>query len=191
MASEGDYSQRTRPWRAILGVAVGALLLGALTLGFRAHYLGWFGESVTNVAAWGADWQTWVDEQPLEHPALVHLMPKGCLCRFFTGEHAADLSNRAGELGYHRYQAGDAFLGADLADLLSPAYFPDSPGPMLALTGADGQIRYLGPYSDGLRCTAANSLVDDWLPLSRAGRVLQVDASSCQCEGFAPAVAGG
>lgn len=171
-------------WRAMLGVVLGALVLGLITLGFRAHYLGWFGESVANVGRWGGDWQVWLDEQPLQHPAMVHLMPAGCLCRFFTAQHAADLSERARSLGYHRYQAGDEFLSPELADPLHPASFPDSPGPLLALTGADGQIRYLGPYSDGLRCTAGNSLVEDWLPFSRPGRVLQVDANSCQCPGF-------
>ncbi|MEX0624029.1 DUF6436 domain-containing protein [Saccharospirillum sp.] len=178
-------------WRAVLGLIVAGLVLATVTFGFRAQYLGWFGESVPDVARWGTDWQTWLDQQPIEHPAMVHLMPEGCLCRFFTGQHAADLSIRADALGYQRYQAGDDFLSTELAQLLLTPSFPNSPGPMLALTGADGQIRYLGPYSDGLRCTTANSLVDDWLPLSRPGRVLQVDANSCQCESFGLVATGG
>jgi len=182
---------RSKPWLAIIGLVASALVLTIATLGFRAHYLGWFGESVPNVARWGTDWQAWLDQQPVEHPAIVHLMPEGCPCRFFTGQHAADLSRRAKVLGYRRYQAGDEILDTDLADLLPTRSFPNSPGPLLALTGADGQIRYLGPYSDGLRCSAANSLVDDWLPLSRPGRILQVDASSCQCSGFGPLSTGG
>lgn len=166
---------------------VAILVLATATLGFRAHYLGWFGESVTNVTTWGADWQMWLDQQPIEHPAMVHLMPANCLCRFFTGQHAADLSIRAKALGYHPYQAGDDFLSDEVAKPLLTRSYPLSPGPLLALTGADGQIRYLGAYSEGLRCTTSNSLVDDWLPLSRTGRVLQVDADSCQCSGFKPA----
>ncbi len=181
----------SRVWLSVGGLVAAGLILAAVTLGFRAHYLGWFGESVSNVANWGADWQDWLDQQPIEHPALVHLMPGGCLCRFFTAGHAAELSARADTLGYHRYQAGDNFLSEALAVPLHTRSFPQSPGPMLALTGVDGQIRYLGPYSDGLRCTTANSLVDDWLPLTRLGQVLQVDANSCQCSGFAPAAAGG
>lgn len=179
------HAPRSTPW-TIIGLVAAVLVLAAVTLGFRAHYLGWFGESVSNVGRWGTDWQDWLDQQPIEHPAMVHLMPEGCLCRFFTGQHAGDLSILAEPMGYHRYQAGDEFLDADLADPLLTRSFPDSPGPLLALTGADGQIRYLGPYSDGLRCTTANSLVDDWLPLSRPGQVLQVDANSCQCSGFGP-----
>jgi hypothetical protein len=115
---------------------------------------------------------------------MVHLMPPGCLCRFFTTEHASDLSEQARAMGYHSYQAGDPFLETDVAEVLNTASFPLSPGPLLALTGIDGLIRDLGPYSDGLNCTSANSLVDAWLPLSRAGRIFQVDADSCQCSGF-------
>lgn len=178
-------------WRTSIGLAVAGIVLAALTLGIRAQYLGWFGETVPDVARWGENWQHWLDQQPIEHPAMVHLMPEGCLCRFFTSQHAAVLSARAAELGYHRYQAGDEFLGTELARPLRTRSFPTSPGPLLALTGTDGQLRYLGPYSDGLRCTAANSLVDDWLALSRPGRVLQVDANSCQCGGFGAVAAGG
>lgn len=190
MPAQTQRLVRSASWRTLVGLAVAGVLLAVVTLGVRAQYLGWFGESVADVAGWGADWQDWLDQQPIEHPAMVHLMPDGCLCRFFTNQHAADLSSRAAALGYHRYQAGDDFLSMELALSLPTDSFPSSPGPLLALTGADGQIRYLGPYSDGLRCTSANSLVDDWLPLSRPGRILQVDANSCQCKGFGPVVAG-
>jgi hypothetical protein len=162
-----------------------ALLLIAAGFAFRSHYLGWFGSAIPNVAAWGNDWQAWLDQQAIEHPAMVHLMPPDCLCRFFTATHASDLSEQARVMGYTVYQAGDSFLKDSLAVSLQTGSFPASPGPLLGLTDTDGLIRYLGPYSDGLTCTSATSLVDDWLPLARPGHVLQVDANSCQCAGFA------
>jgi hypothetical protein len=175
-------SGSVRRWLALIVLSAGLLL--AVSLWFRAQYQGWFGASIPNVEVWGDNWQHWVDRQPLDHPAMIHLMPAGCLCRFFTVQHASALSEQARALGYSRYQGGNIFLSSDLAVPLETSDFPASPGPLLALTDSDGSLRYLGPYSDGLRCTSANSLVDDWLPLSRPGQLLQVDANSCQCDNF-------
>lgn len=179
-----------RQWRWPLVLVATGLMLIAAGFGFRAHYTGWFGSTIPNVAVWGGDWQAWLDRQSIDHPAMVHLMPPECLCRFFTIGHASELTEQARALGYNRYQAGDSFLQGDLAVMIQTRTFPQSPGPLLALTDRDGQLRYLGPYSDGLTCTSANSLVDDWLPLSRPGQILQVDANSCQCAGFAGVAVG-
>ena len=160
------------------------LLTAAIILSlilFRQSQLGWFGETVTDVPAWQAQWQEWIKRQPLEHPAMVHWVPPDCLCRFFTAGHATTLSERADNLGYSVYQIGEPSLSLDVArPITSSPDFP-TPGPLVLLTNAEGGIRYLGPYSDGLTCTQANSLVDDWLPLTRPGQLLNLDVTSCRC----------
>lgn len=162
-----------------LAAITAAIILSLIV--FRQSQLGWFGETVTSVPAWQAQWQEWINRQSLKHPAMVHWVPPDCLCRFFTAGHATGLSERAETLGYSVYQIGEPSLNLDIAQpLASGPDFP-TPGPLVLLTNTEGGIRYLGPYSDGLTCTQANSLVDDWLPLSRQGQVLNLDVTSCRC----------
>lgn len=161
--------------------ALPLLLALAAGLWFRQTHLDWLGRSVTDVSAWRADWQSWVDAQSgLRHPAMLHWMPSGCLCRFMAAGHAAALSREGRALGYQPYQLGQAFLSAADAPPLAGRP-PLSPGPLIVLTGAGGDIRYLGAYSSGLTCSQGNSLVGDWLPLSRPGSVVNLDASTCVC----------
>lgn len=158
------------------------LLALAAALWFRQSHLDWLGRSVSDVSAWSDQWQDWVDtRRDLTHPAMIHWMPPGCLCRFMASGHASSLSESGRELGYHPVQLGTPFIKQTLAALLDDGAPPASPGPLIVLTGADGQIRYLGAYSSGLTCAQSNSLVDDWLPLSRPGSVVNLDATTCVC----------
>ncbi|MCH8532689.1 MAG: DUF6436 domain-containing protein [Saccharospirillum sp.] len=166
--------------RVSLGVFL-ILLAGGSVFWFERHYMGWFGESVDNMNAWQGQWQSWLDGQPeLEHPAMVHLLPEDCLCRWFVRDHAGDLSDKAVQLGYQVYQTS-VLLGEEQASLLKYPIDFASPGPLMILTNAEGEVRYLGPYSDGLRCNAETSLVDQWLPLELRGQVVQLDANGCVC----------
>ncbi|GGX73980.1 DUF6436 domain-containing protein [Saccharospirillum salsuginis] len=167
----------------VAGLAVAILALVSVgVFWFRADQLGWFGETVSDVPAWHDQWQEWVDDRAdIDHPAMVHWIPEHCLCRFFMAGHAADLSERAPSLGYAAYQTGEISLSIDLARPLRSTPDFNTPGPLILLTNTDGAIRYLGPYSDGLTCTSANSLVDDWLPLSRSGQAINLDVTSCRC----------
>jgi len=167
----------------VAGLALTILVLVSVgVFWFRSDQLGWFGETVSDVPAWNNHWQSWVDERSdIDHPAMVHWIPEDCLCRFFMASHAGDLSERATSLGYAAYQVGEISLSIDLAKPVQPTPDFETPGPLILLTNADGAIRYLGPYSDGLTCTNANSLVDDWLPLSRAGQAVNLDVTSCRC----------
>lgn len=150
-------------------------------LWFRQTHLDWLGRSVSDVTAWQQQWQQWLDERDdLTHPVMLHWMPEGCLCRFMAAGHATNLSRNAAALGYQVVQLGTPFVAETLALPLAGAP-PTSPGPIIVLTGADGQLRYLGAYSSGLSCAQANSLVDDWLPLTRPGSVVNLDASTCVC----------
>ncbi|MHA7878185.1 MAG: DUF6436 domain-containing protein [Saccharospirillum sp.] len=158
-----------------------ALVAAGAVYWFQATHLGWFGETVDDMRAWQSHWQGWVNEQAaVQHPAMVHLVPEGCLCRFFVQAHAADLSQSAQELGYRVYQTS-SLLPSERAERLDRPVAFDSPGPLLMLTDHNGELRYLGPYSDGVRCNAETSLVDQWLPLSLGGQVIQLDASGCLC----------
>ncbi|WP_108125371.1 DUF6436 domain-containing protein [Saccharospirillum mangrovi] len=169
---------RNRRW---LWWLLPVLVVLLATLWFRQTHLNWLGRTVPDVSRWSADWQEWIDSRDdLTHPAMLHWMPTGCLCRFMAAGHASTLSEEGLALGYQPYQLGTPFIAANLATPL-PGLPPASPGPMIALTGADGQLRYLGAYSSGLTCAQSNSLVDDWLPLSRPGSVVNLDATTCVC----------
>ena len=172
-------------FKAFLAVVPAVLILLLVSVGvfwFRADQLGWFGETVSDVPAWHGDWQDWIaDRADIDHPAMVHWIPEDCLCRFFMAGHAGDLSERAPSMGYAVYQTGEISLSIDLARPVRSTPDFATPGPLIVLTDADGGIRYLGPYSDGLTCTSANSLVEDWLPLSRSGRAINLDVTSCRC----------
>lgn len=157
------------------------LLAGGSVYWFERHYMGWYGQTVNDMNGWQQQWQSWLDSQPeLQHPAMVHLLPDQCLCRWFVRDHASDLSDKAVELGYEVYQTS-ALLGSDQARLLTQVVDFETPAPLMILTDSAGQVRYLGPYSDGLRCNAENSLVDQWLPLELQGQVVQLDANGCIC----------
>lgn len=170
--------------KAAVSISLGLfflLLAGGAVYWFERQYIGWYGETVDNMNLWQSHWQTWLDRQPeLQHPAMVHLIPEGCLCRWFVRDHASELSTTASQLGYQVYQASN-LLGAEQAQLLSQPIDFASPGPLMILTNSDGDVRYLGPYSDGIRCNAATSLVDQWLPLTLQGQVVQLDANGCVC----------
>lgn len=176
-------TQKNRPTLLVAGLA--GVVLVAATIGalvFRYHQLGWFGETVSDMSVWQDNWQTWIDRQTdLNHPTMVHWIPPDCLCRFFTAGHAADLSRQAPSHGYRVFQAGEVSISIDLAAPLSPAPNFQTPGPLIVLTNAEGLIRYLGPYSDGLTCSSGNSLVTDWLPQSRDGQAVTLDVTSCRC----------
>lgn len=168
-------------YRRLLWWLLPLLLALAAGLWFRQIHLDWLGRSVVDVSQWREDWQAWFDERDeVQHPAMLHWMPPGCLCRFLAAGHAATLSETGRSLGYQPVQLGTPFISAQLARPLA-GLPPASPGPLIVLTGADGQIRYLGAYSSGLSCAQSNSLVDDWLPLARSGSVVNLDATTCVC----------
>ncbi|PTY36507.1 hypothetical protein BGP77_04210 [Saccharospirillum sp. MSK14-1] len=168
-------------YRFLLWWLLPLLIALAAGLWFRQSHLNWLGHSVSDVSAWHSQWQDWIDDRTdLTHPAMIHWMPPGCLCRFMAAGHASNLSKTGLTLGYHPVQLGSTFIDTRLADALNGAP-PASPGPLIALTGADGQLRYLGAYSSGLTCAQSNSLVDDWLPLTRPGSVVNLDATTCVC----------
>lgn len=172
--------RRGLAWSGLLGILVVVLAVGGW---FRATHLQWFGEDIPDINAWQAGWQGWVnDHTELRHPAMVHFMPENCLCRFFTAGHASQLSHQALLLGYSVFTLGGDFLDADLARELLNGPDTASPGPMIVLTDKNGRIRYLGPYSDGIRCGSGTSLVDAWLPLERPGQIVTLDVSSCRCQ---------
>lgn len=157
------------------------LLAGASVYWFERQYMGWFGETVDNMNVWQSRWQQWLDQQSeLQHPAMVHLLPDECLCRWFVRDHASELSEKASQLGYQVYQTSALLAGEEAQLVTRPVDFA-SPGPLMILTNSSGEVRYLGPYSDGLRCNAETSLVDQWLPLDLRGQVVQLDANGCVC----------
>lgn len=148
---------------------------------FVSIYQGWLIESVPDSTVFVEDLQRQVAElDTLKHPALIHLVDSDCPCAFLTLSHAQSVSAKAEQNGYQVYQALSSYEG--LGEVVSRINTPVNP--IVVFTRPDGSIAYAGAYSDGLRCTEANSLVDqfidypDQLPTFA---VAGLDVNVCRC----------
>lgn len=175
----------------LLASVVTLLLLTISVLWFNSRHVGLLLDHVDEPVAFFRAWQAMVDfHADMQHPAMIHYLPSGCLCPFLTSSHALNLSNTAKNAGYGVYQLGTPRIGfgEELLAAIGPAAL-QTPGPLIAFTDEDGQIRYLGAYSDGIRCTESTSLVDefarDFMSLPETAQLV-LDRRTCVCSSKSP-----
>jgi hypothetical protein len=173
--------KRLKTWLLATALVAAPLLAG---LWFNQTHLGWLNESIPDANAYASDWQQTLDAQSqLDHPAVIHWLPNTCLCRLLTLPHALQISTEAATNGFSIYQfnADDRGLGAVISAALNSRL---GASPTIFITNSNGQISYLGAYSEGIRCSRGNSLVatfiDDPLRLPNQ-RVVGLDVETCRC----------
>lgn len=165
-------------------LAIGLVLLVSLSIGrwFQSTYVGWLIESVQSPNELQAQWQAAIDRMPeLNHPMVIHSLPSDCLCTLLTIKHAKTVSEKAITSGFTVTQLGTTHSGLGDEILLA---VPEL-SPLIAITDEQGTLKYLGAYSDGVRCTAANSLVDRFLEDSGnlpRNSIVGLDVEVCRCE---------
>ncbi len=149
---------------------------------FNHTYVGWLINDIPDAVQYRNQWQQSIDQLSVSHPAVIHYLPEGCLCRMLTIKHAQQLTEKAANNGFSVYQlnSSDTNLGepTSLVDSSSPV------SPQIIITKPSGQIAYVGAYSDGVRCNTGNSLVDAFLgsvadlPIQP---VVGLDVQTCRC----------
>ena len=167
----------------LLGLALVVIPLGA-GLWFNQAYLGWLNESIPDANAYGAGWQETLDAQPqLQHPAVMHWLPNTCLCRLLTLPHALKISAEASANGFNIYQLNGADRG--LGEIVSTPLTPMlGASPTILITDARGQVRYVGAYSNGIRCASGDSLVTSFIADPQglpSHRVVGLNVQTCRC----------
>jgi hypothetical protein len=155
-------------------------------LWFNQTHLGWLNESIPDPDAFASGWQQTVDAQPqIRHPAVIHWLPRSCLCRLLTLPHALQISAEAAANGFSVYQfnADERALGTPVSAELDARL---GVSPTILITNSQGQIRYVGAYSNGIRCSRGSSLVATFIVdparLPRH-RVVGLNVETCRCLG--------
>lgn len=168
----------------LINAVIAFLLLGALagSYWFRISHVGWLIEDVIDTLAFQQDWQLAINDlNHIQHPAVVHYQPKGCLCRALNASHSQEITRLATKGGFSVYQ-----LNSEHSGLGKPlkGEAASSIGPLIGITNAEGRLAYIGAYSDGVRCNTGTSMVDvflaspDRLP---ASPVVGLDVQTCRC----------
>ncbi|EAR08024.1 DUF6436 domain-containing protein [Reinekea blandensis] len=166
-------------------LTVAALLVLALiaSIGFQSRYVGWLTEEVSNPMAFRQQWESLLaDLDGIEHPAIIHYQPEGCLCFSLSSKHAAQITDTGLAEGFSVVQ-----LNSQHADLGKPVNADTSGlpfGPLIAITGPDGHLQYAGAYSDGVQCNTGNSMVSTFLSSdyeSNGQTVIGLDVNVCRC----------
>jgi hypothetical protein len=163
---------------------IALLMVTALvaTYWFRISHVGWLIEDVTDVLSFNQEWQVMIDTlDEVNHPAVIHYQPDGCLCRVFNAAHSANISSMAAANGFAVYQLNSQYeeLGKSIEGPLQ-----NTMGPLIAITRPDGQLAYVGAYSDGVRCNTGTSMVDSFLSSPDAlpkMSVVGLDVQTCRC----------
>jgi len=168
------------------GLLAAALVAAPLLAGlwFNQTHLGWLNESIPDADAFASGWQQTLDAQPqLEHPAVIHWLPRSCLCRLLTLPHALQISTEAAANGFSLYQfnADERALGTPISAELDALL---GASPTILITNSHGQIRYVGAYSSGIRCASGNSLVATFIADPARlpkHRVVGLNVQTCRC----------
>jgi hypothetical protein len=166
--------------------AVTALLVGVLgsSLWFNHTYVGWLVDAVPDANLYLRDWQSAIDElESLEHPAIVHYLPEGCLCRMLALKHAEQITGEAEANGFNVFQLASNSLNLGVSKEL-PTHYDLVPAPSIIITREDGKIAYVGAYSDGVRCNTGNSMVTTFIqsPSNLPSQpVVGLNVETCRC----------
>lgn len=172
-----------RLW-VILGLVTLLLTTSLIaSIAFQSNYVGWLADDVTDPMAFRNDWERILaSAEGIEHPAVIHFQPEGCLCFALSARHAAQISSDADRVGLTVYQLNSTHdgLGAPLTVDTGDLPF----GPLIAITSADGSLRYAGAYSDGIRCNTGNSMVSTFIDPANSSNgqtVIGLDVTVCRC----------
>ena len=122
---------------------------------------------------------------------VVHLWDPPCPCNVGNQQHLGELLQRFGDrVSFHVWQKPGSrghlpdMLKAlqPLAELPGAEQLPASPA--VAIWDQDGQLAYVGPYSEGATCTSSNSFIEPVLEALLAGRPVSSTGSlavGCYC----------
>ncbi len=169
-------------WLTLVGLAVVIPLMSSYW--FQRTHVGSLIETVPNSLEYAQLWQAAIDESDgLVHPAVIHWLPDNCLCRILSSKHASQITHTAEQNGFNVFQINthDSSLGRSV-DIPDMTQMPFSP--TIVITHPDGQIAYVGAYSDGVRCNTGNSMVESFiggpntLPVQT---VVGLDVQTCRC----------
>lgn len=109
--------------------------------------------------------------------AVFHIVDDACWCQKVAGTHIASVSKLARESGFSNRQVSPDTLPSDLL-----AYVPSWPATLVF--DEQGKLRYFGPYSSGVYCSANKGLVEPFIrnTVSKLpGAVIPMDAKGCYC----------
>jgi len=111
--------------------------------------------------------------------SVVHInSASACVCDSLTASHQAELNSRLSAHGY-KLETLKLEKHALIASFLSSV-------PALAVVDPTGNLRYVGPYSEGYGCLTGRTFVDKITALASsgfsAGAVVQSDAKGCYCK---------
>jgi hypothetical protein len=128
---------------------------------------------------------------------VVHFWDPACPCNAGNQQHLAELLQRFGNQGVSFYalqkpgsrgRLPDQLAGLQtLAGLPGAASLPASPA--VGIWDVNGQLAYLGPYSEGAVCNSSNSFVEPILEAVQAGRQVTATHSlavGCFCDWAPP-----
>lgn len=168
----------TSAWMAkkhLLIALVGLLWLGASGAAFWYYQLRW------TQAYPGADTYALFDGTPLAgwlnqfhrhgSVSVIHLGRPDCFCNRFNEPHRQEIQAHYQPLGVY-------FVAPELTDELPVST------PAVALLDPQGQLRYIGPYSDSLLCSIGDGLVEPLLDQLLAGGIpdmLHTTGVGCFC----------
>lgn len=168
-------------WSAAIFLIISLPLAGSYL--FTKTHVGWLIEQVPDSIAYKDDWQALINSlEGVEHPAVIHWLPENCLCRVLSAKHAGQITVQAESAGFHVFQLNshDDSLGKHLSVLSLNTPF----SPVIAITARNGNLAYVGAYSDGIRCNTGTSMVDSFLedPAKLPVRtVVGLDVKTCRC----------
>lgn len=167
-------------------ILIGGLFLVsiAVSVWFTTTQVGWLIEAVPDSARYRDQWQLEIDRlTEIQHPAVIHWLPESCLCRFFSIKHAGTITQQAEESGFNVYQleSSTGVLGAEIS--LTGSYQPEI-SPSILITRPNGQLSYVGAYSDSIRCNTGTSMVGRFIedPDKLPDRtIVGLDVKNCRC----------
>lgn len=124
---------------------------------------------------------------------VVHFWDPACPCNVGNQQHLAELLAHFGPLGVRFYAVqkpgSQGHLPPALAALESLPSLTGSEqlpaSPAVAIWDQQGQLAYVGPYSEGLTCDASNSFIEPIINALQDGRPVtntQTLAVGCFCD---------
>lgn len=137
------------------------------------------------------------------HVQVLHVWQAGCPCSAGHESYVDGMTERFAAQGVQFARSGQRTTEGLTAGLSALPYWPlpeawaSWPGaPSIAIWDAEGDLAYVGPYSDGAHCNADSSFVEPVVQALLAGRKVAItrqDTVACLCDigAAAPAAANG